>query len=60
MSTVPAVQCVLCRYKVYLSPLPNAVEDVSIGKDPDVEVGCEDTVKGANFFIPAIEVGKQD
>jgi hypothetical protein len=43
-----------------LSPLPNAVEDVSIGKDPDVEVGCEDTVKGANFFIPAIEVGKQD
>jgi hypothetical protein len=56
MSTVPAVQCVLCRY---FSPLPNAVEDVSIGKDPDVEVGCEDTVKGANFFIPAIQVGKQ-
>ncbi len=32
--------------------LPDAVQDVPVGIDPDVQVGLDDVVKLSIFFIP--------
>jgi hypothetical protein len=34
--------------------VPDAVENITVGKDSDVKVGGEDAVKGSNLFIPGI------
>ena len=34
------------------SLLPDAVEDVPVRVDPDVEVGGEDVVEGSNLLVP--------
>ena len=39
---------------------PDTVEDVSVGEDPDVEVGGEDVVEGADFLVPEEGVGHPD
>ena len=31
--------------------LPDAVENITIRIDPDIQVGSEDVVKGSNFLI---------
>ncbi len=36
---------------------PDAVEDVSVGEDPDVEIGLEDVVEATNLLIPEKRVG---
>ena len=40
-----------------LETSPDAVEDVSVGKDPDVEVGQDDVVEGALLLVPEEGVG---
>ncbi len=37
-----------------LYTVPDAVENITVGKDSDVKVGGEDAVKGSNLFIPGI------
>jgi hypothetical protein len=32
-------------------PLPDAVEDVSVGKYPDVEIGLQDVVESTDFLV---------
>ena len=36
---------------------PDAVEDVPVGEDPDVEVGEDDVVEGALLLVPEERVG---
>ena len=43
--------------KKYEETSPDAVEDVSVGKDPDVEVGQDDVVEGALLLVPEERVG---
>jgi hypothetical protein len=40
--------------------VPNAVEYVAIGVDPDVEVGLDDVVELAGFFVPEKSVRHPD
>ena len=39
---------------------PDTVEDVAVGEDPDVKVGGEDVVEGADFLVPEEGVGHPD
>ena len=47
----------VCSLALYA---PDTVEDVSIGEDPDVEVGGEDVVELPNFLVPEEGVGHPD
>ena len=38
----------------------NAVEDVAVGEDSDVEVGGEDVVEGSNLLVPEERVRHPD
>ena len=40
-----------------ISCSPDAVEDVPVGEDPDVEVGEDDVVEGALLLVPEEGVG---
>ena len=40
--------------------VPNAVEYVAVGIDPDVEVGLDDVVELAGFFVPEKSVRHPD
>ena len=39
---------------------PYTVENIAIGKDPDVEIWCQYFVKSPDLFIPEIESFKFD
>ena len=43
--------------KKYEETSPDAVEDVSVGEYPDVEVGEDDVVEGALLLVPEERVG---
>jgi hypothetical protein len=54
---VPARQPISLSQGLRIWPLytvPDAVENITVGKDSDVKVGGEDAVKGSNLFIPGI------